>query len=194
MYEYIQGKLVKLTPTYAIIENSGIGYFINITLFTYSFLEGKNDGRLYIHQAIREDAHILYGFSDSQEREMFRMLISVSGIGANTSRMMLSSLSYNEIGTAIQRSDVNLLKTIKGIGLKTAQRVVIDLKDKLGKSTAEGEIFIPSKGNTLKDESLSALIMLGFSKTTVEKVIDKILAGDSNISVEELIKKALKQL
>jgi len=194
MYEYIQGKLEKLTPTYAIVDVTGIGYFINITLYSYSFLEGKHDCRLFVHQAIREDAHVFFGFSDPRERDVFRMLISVSGIGTNTARMMLSSLSYNEIELAIQRSDINLLKTIKGIGLKTAQRVVIDLKDKLGKAGPDNEIFMSSKGNTLKDESLSALIMLGFSKNAVEKVIDKILAINSNISVEELIKNALKQL
>ncbi|MCX6259122.1 MAG: Holliday junction branch migration protein RuvA [Bacteroidia bacterium] len=194
MYEYIHGKLVRLTPAFAVIENSGIGYFINITLFTYSQLEGKSECQLYIHQVIREDAQLLYGFSGINERDMFRHLISVSGIGSNTARMMLSSLSCNEIEEAILRSDVNLLKTIKGIGLKTAQRVIIDLKDKLGKASPAGEIFSTIQAGGPREESISALIMLGFSKSTVEKVIDRALSLKSNLSVEELIKTALKQL
>ncbi|MBI5218786.1 MAG: Holliday junction branch migration protein RuvA [Bacteroidia bacterium] len=193
MYDYIKGRLTEVTPTYAVIENSGIGYIVNISLNTFSKLKPETESKLYLHQVIREDAHLFFGFSDKKEREIFRLLISVNGIGANTARMMLSSLSGDEIQMAILNSDVNLLKSIKGIGIKTAQRVVIELKDKLDKGSFGEEILLP-QNNTLRNESFSALIMLGFPKAAVEKSISKVLTEEPDISVEELVKKALKFL
>ncbi|MBI9067292.1 MAG: Holliday junction branch migration protein RuvA [Salinivirgaceae bacterium] len=191
MYEYIQGKVAELTPANVVIDNNGIGYFINISLNTYSALSGKENAVVFIHQVIREDANILYGFYNKSERDIFRLLISVSGIGSNTARMMLSSLSPNEISEAILSGNVKLLNSIKGIGAKTAQRVIVDLKDKVGKSEISDEFFT-SQSNTNREEALSALVMLGFAKNTVEKVLDKLLKSDPTLMVEELVKKALK--
>lgn len=193
MFEFIQGKLVELTPTFAILEAGNTGFFINISLYTFSRLKKDADSKLFVHQVIREDAHLLFGFTDRHEREIFRMLISVSGIGANTARMILSSLSPSEIEQAILEENVILLKSIKGIGVKTAQRLIVDLKDKVGKSPATTEFFTP-ESNTLREEALSALVMLGFSKPSVQKVIDQILHHDTDLTVEELIKTALKKL
>ena len=193
MFEYIQGQLVELKPAYAVIEAGNIGYFIHISLHTYTQLTKSNKQKLYIHQVIRDDAHLLFGFIDKHEREIFLMLISVSGIGANTARMILSSLSPSEIEQAIFDGNVTLLKSIKGIGVKSAQRLIVDLKDKIGKSADIGEIFA-AESNTLREESLSALVMLGFSKAQVQKVLDQLLQQESEQTVEELIKKALKKL
>lgn len=193
MFEFIKGRLSDLNPTYAIIDTGDIGYFIHISLNTYSKLTKDSDIQLYIHQIIREDANLLFGFFNYHEREIFRMLLSVSGIGANTARMMLSSLTPSEVEQAILEGNVALLKSIKGIGTKSAQRVIVDLKDKIGKGAEIGEVFA-LQSNTIKDESLSALVMLGFSKTYAQKVIDKILLKEKDITVEELIKKALKEL
>jgi Holliday junction DNA helicase RuvA len=193
MYEFISGKIIELNPTYAVIEAGGIGYNINISLQTYAMLENKSEAMLYLHQVVREDAHLLYGFAHKAERVLFRHLISVSGVGANTARVILSSLSADEISTAILHGDINTLKRIKGIGLKTAQRIVVDLKDKLGKGGADQEIFT-SQNNTLKQEALSALVMLGFAKSVAEKNIDQLLKQNPSHSVESLIKDALKGL
>jgi len=193
MYEYLKGKIVELTPSFVIIDVSDIGYFVNISLNTFSKLEANSTIKMFVHQVLREDVNILFGFAEKDERDIFRLLISVSGIGANTARVMLSSLSNDEIKKAIQEGNVNILKSIKGIGLKTAQRVIIDLKDKIGKiSTSEDFSFI--ENNTVKEESLSALVMLGFNKKNVEKIIEKLIKEDKTISVEDLIKKALKIL
>jgi holliday junction DNA helicase RuvA len=193
MIEYIKGTLVQVNPTSVILESGTIGYFINISLHTFSRLEGKHEYKILIHEVIREDTHQLFGFADSSEREIFRHLISVSGVGANTARMMLSSVTPEEIERAILGSDVNLLKSVKGIGLKTAQRIIVDLKDKLGKHTGTGEIF-PLADNTSREEALSALVMLGFSKSSVAKVLDKLVREEKNLTVEDLIKRALKNL
>lgn len=193
MIDYIKGKLAELTPTYAIVENEGIGYYLSISLSTFSRLEGRNDCKILVHEVIREDSHQLFGFADKEERDIFRLLISVSGVGASTSRMMLSSLSHDEIEKAILGSDVNTLKSIKGIGLKTAQRIIVDLKDKVGKQSGTGEIFAFTD-NTKREEALSALVMLGFGKSAVFKVLDGIIREEKNLTVEELIKKALKSL
>jgi len=193
MYEYIEGEIIEKNPAYATIFVSGCCYFINISLTTYSQIQKLDKGRLYLHQIIRDDAHSLYGFHTKQEREIFRMLISVSGIGANTARLMLSSLSPSEIQNAIISGDVNTLKSIKGIGAKSAQRVIIDLGDKMSREEAGTEIFA-LKGNTIKEEALSALVVLGFSKNTVDKVVNKILAEENDLGVEDLIKKSLKRL
>ncbi len=193
MYEFIKGKLVNLTPTYAVLENSGIGYILNVSLNTYTQLQGKADCQLFIHQVIREDLNALYGFYSNQERDIFRHLINVSGIGANTARVILSSMNPSEVREAILSGNVAQLQSVKGIGAKTAQRAIIDLRDKIGKSTSDNDIFV-SQNNTIKDEALSALVMLGFAKKSADKILDKNLIKEPNLSVEELIKKALKQL
>ncbi|MGQ8337344.1 Holliday junction branch migration protein RuvA [Sunxiuqinia sp. A32] len=194
MFEYIHGKITGLTPANAIIEAGSIGYFIHISLNTYSLINGKEQTRLYLHQVVREDAHLLYGFAEKEERELFRLLISVNGIGSSTALMMLSSLTPEEIRAAILGENVTLLKSIKGIGAKTAQRVIIDLKDKVGKGPASDQILISQTDNTIRNEALSALVMLGFAKKSVEKELDKILKINPNLTVEEMIKMALKGL
>jgi Holliday junction DNA helicase RuvA len=193
MYEYIEGSLVEKNPTHCVIEAAGIGYFIQISLTTYSQLEAKTRIKLYIHQVVREDAHLLFGFYTRQEREMFRLLLTVSGIGANTARMMLSSLTAADLQQAILNNNTALLQRIKGIGAKTAQRVIIDLLDKISKEKVTGEFF-PAKDNRLKEEALSALVILGFNKGESDKVIGKILLAEKDLPLEDLIKKALKQL
>jgi Holliday junction DNA helicase RuvA len=193
MIDYIKGEIARVTPTFLIMETGGIGYQINISLTTFSRLENMKEFKVLIHEVIREDSHQLFGFAEEGERDIFRLLISVSGVGANTARMMLSSLSPGEIEKAILGSDVNLLKSVKGIGLKTAQRIIVDLKDKLGKHTGTGEIFAFAD-NTRRDEALSALVMLGFAKSTVSKVLDKIVRDEKNLTVEDMIKRALKNL
>jgi holliday junction DNA helicase RuvA len=193
MIDYIKGSITQITPTFVTVETSGIGYFINISLTTFSNLENKSDVKILIHEVIREDTHQLFGFAEKGEREIFRHLISVSGVGANTARMMLSSLSPSEIEKAIVGSDVNILQSVKGIGLKTAQRIIVDLKEKLGKQASGGEIFAISD-NTNREEALSALVMLGFAKGAVSKVLDKIVREERNLTVEEMIKRALKNL
>jgi len=193
MIDYIKGTITQITPTFLILETGGIGYFINISITTFSKLEGKNEFKVLVHEVIREDSHMLFGFADADERDIFRLLISVSGVGANTARMMLSSLTPAEIEKAILGSDADLLKSVKGIGLKTAQRIIIDLKDKLGKHAGSGEIFAFAD-NTKREEALSALVMLGFAKSAVSKVLDKIVRDEKNLTVEDMIKRALKNL
>ena len=191
MFEYIKGSVISLSPAGVVIEAGEIGYFIHISLTTYSLLHGSEKGKLFLHQVIREDAHILYGFFDQAERELFRMLISVNGIGANTAIMMLSSHKPEELQHAILNENVGLLKNIKGIGIKTAQRVIIDLKDKIGKTSAGDLLFRPD-GSPVRSEAVSALDMLGFNKKAVEKLVDQVLIEQPAITVENLIKLALK--
>ena len=193
MIDYIKGNIDKITPACIVLETTGIGYFINISLTTFSALENKNDVKIFVHEVIREDAHQLFGFATDGEREIFRHLISVTGVGANTARMMLSSLSPAEVERAIVGSDVNILKGVKGIGLKTAQRIIVDLKEKLSKHTETAEIFT-SSDNTNREEALSALVMLGFAKSAVSKILDKIVREERSLTVEEMIKRALKNL
>jgi len=193
MFEYIEGKIVELTPTYLVLDNNQIGYFINVSLNTYSEISEKQISKIFIHQVIKEDSNTLFGFSSPDEREIFRHLITVSGIGANTARMMLSSLNPSELQTAISTENVNALKSIKGIGAKTAQRVIIDLKDKITKTQVSDQIFAQSVNNS-REEALSALVMLGFNKKPAEKVIDKLIKQNGESSVEELIKKSLNEL
>jgi len=193
MIDYIKGTITQLTPTFVTLETGGIGYFINISLTSFSKLEGKSDYKLLVHEILREDVHQLFGFADSEERDIFRLLISVTGVGANTARMMLSSLNQAEIKKAIALSDVNILKGVKGIGLKTGQRIIVDLKDKIGKQGAGGEIFDVTD-NISREEALSALVMLGFAKNAVTKVLDKIVREEKNLTVEDMIKRALKNL
>jgi len=193
MYEFIKGKITEVTPAYVIIENGGIGYFINISLNTYSQISEKSEISIYLEEIIREDAFSLYGFSTTSEREIFRHLLSVSGVGANTARVILSSMSPQEIKNAILNEQVNSLKKVKGIGAKSAQRIIVDLKDKLSKTETEQEFVTPAN-NTIKEEALSALVTLGFTKSKVEKVLDELIQKEGEIQVEQIIKKALSQL
>ena len=193
MYDYIEGRIIEKTPAYVIIEAAHIGYFINISLNTYSKIPDQDQCKLYIHQIVREDAILFFGFIDKKEREIFRQLISVSGIGANTARLILSSLSPDDILLAINEGDVFILKSIKGIGVKSAQRIIVDLKGKISKERAMEEIF-RTESNTIHEESLSALVHLGFTKSAVDKVIRQILAEKNDLTVEEVVKVALKRL
>ena len=197
MIEYLNGQIIELNPAHVVLDLNGVGYFVHISLNTYSALSGLKQVRLYIHEVIREDSHSLYGFFNFEERELFRMLISVSGVGANTGILFLSSLSVNELKMAILSGDVNKLKGVKGIGLKTAQRLIVELKDKLEKeplSIQNSADIFRSLNNTVREEALSALVTLGFVKKNAEKVIDKILGSDPEKTVEQLIKDALKQM
>ena len=194
MFEYIKGCIAELTPTYVVVEAAGIGYAVNISLQTYSRLQQSREVQLWLHHIVREDAEQLFGFYDKDERELFRLLISVSGIGPNTGRMVLSSLTSAEVRTAILQSDVNKIQRVKGIGLKTAQRIMVDLKDKVGKVVLSGSATESGFSGTAYDEALSALVMLGFGKPAVEKALQALLREKSDYSVEELIKLALKRL
>jgi Holliday junction DNA helicase RuvA len=193
MYEFIRGAVTDLNPASAVIEAGGVGYFINISLNTYSKINGQKEARLMIHQVVREDAHLLYGFAEQRERELFRNLISVNGVGANTAIMMLSSLNPDELTAAVTSGNADVLKAVKGIGAKTAQRIIIDLKDKFGKMPETGQILI-SADNTTQKESLSALVMLGFAKKDADKVVSKIIREEPDATVESVIKRALKRL
>ena len=193
MITQIKGKLVEKTPTQVVVDCNGIGYEINMSLYTFSSLSSDENIKLFTHLQVREDAHILYGFFTVLERAVFRLLISVSGIGTSTARTMLSSLTPAEIQHAIGIEDVATIQGIKGIGLKTAQRVIIELKDKI--KTLQGTEEIPIlKSNTIKEETLSALEVLGYSRKASEKVVDKLIQGDPDSTVEELIKYALNKL
>jgi Holliday junction DNA helicase RuvA len=193
MYDYIEGRIIEKTPTYMVIETGNIGYFINISLNTFTRVPEKDHCRLFVHQIIRDDAHLLFGFIDKQEREIFRQLISVSGIGANTARLILSSLTPDDVVKAINEGNVYLLKSVRGIGIKTAQRVIVDLKGKVGKEADLAEIF-RTESNTTQEESLSALVHLGFTKSVVEKVVHQILTEKKDQTVEDVVKEALKRL
>jgi Holliday junction DNA helicase RuvA len=194
MYSYLKGKITEINPAYAVVETGGIGYLINISLNTYSAIKDKDEFKILTHLAVREDSQTLYGFATNQERELFRQLISVSGVGANTARIILSSLSPGEIIESIRTNNVSALQSVKGIGAKSAQRIIVDLKDKIGKEKNITEFFEPSY-NTLKEEALSGLMILGFTKSAAAKALDKILkTKSSSSSVEELIKDALKTL
>ncbi len=193
MYDYLKGKLVEKNPTNIVIDVNGIGFMVNISLTTYSKIKDEENISIFIHFVVREDAQILYGFADKNEREMFTYLITVSGVGANTARLILSSLTTEETFDAIVQSKANVLQGVKGIGGKTAQRIIIDLKDKLIKSGIELE-KIDENYNTIREEALSGLLILGFNKLGAEKVIDKVLKNDNIATVEGLIKESLKLL
>ena len=193
MIAQIKGKLVDKTPTYVVIDCCGIGYEVKISLNTFSQIGEGETCLLYTHFVVREDAQLLYGFKETSERELFRLLISVSGVGSSTAMMILSSLSPSETKQAILNSDVNTLKSVKGIGAKSAERIIIDLRDKIGKVDSGATISFQSN-NTVKDEALSALVMLGFGKNPAEKALDKIVKLGDDLTVEELIKRALKSL
>ena len=198
MIEYIKGEITEITPALAVIECNGIGYGVNISLNTYSAIQSKQSIKLYIYEAIREDAYVLYGFSTKQERELFLLLITVSGIGGNTARMILSALSPAELCNVISSGNDKLLKTVKGIGLKTAQRIIVDLKDKI--AATGGETVTGSAANLLPahsevyDEAIAALTMLGFAQAPSQKVVTAILKEEPSLAVEKVIKLALKRL
>ena len=194
MYEYITGKLSELTPSYAVVDNNGVGFLINITLNTYAALEGKADVKLFIHQVIREDANILYGFADKFEREIFRFLLDVSGVGPNTARVILSSMSPAELQNAVLQEDAKLIGRVKGIGPKTAQRIVIDLKDKLKKNASSVDIAAVSPQNANREEAIAALVMLGYPKAAAEKAVGAVLKSNPSLSAEDLIKQALRSV
>jgi len=193
MITHVQGRLVEKNPTEVVIDCNGVGYFVNISLHTFSQLPETENVKLLTHLLVREDSHTLYGFSSSMEREIFRLLLSVSGIGASTARAMLSSLTPKQVSGAIAGNDVATIQSIKGIGAKTAQRVILDLKDKILKVYGLDDVS-PVSSNTNKNEALSALETLGFARKQVEKVCDKIVAENPQATVETIIKQALKNL
>lgn len=194
MYDYIKGNVAELTPTYVVLDNHGVGYMINISLNSFNALQHQEDVvKVYVYEAIREDAHLLYGFTERRERELFLLLISVSGVGANTARMILSSLTPSDLEQTIASENVGILKSVKGIGAKTSERIIVDLKDKiklstdtlLDKSQVTSEVF---------DEAMSALVMLGFTKQMSQKALKKLFTAEPTITVEQAIKKALKMM
>lgn len=193
MYEFLSGKLTEKNPTYVVLENNGIGYMINISLNTFSKIKDLESAKIYTHFYVREDAQIMFGFADENERELFRFLLSVSGVGASTARLILSSLTSEEVYEAITRGNAAVLQSVKGVGGKTAQRIVIDLKDKLIKAGIELE-KVDFTHNTLRDEALSGLLILGFNKVAAEKAVNNILKQGDVSGVEVLIKEALKVL
>ena len=193
MYSFISGTVVEKNPTYVVIDNQGIGYLINISLNTFTAIGEQQKVKLFVHLAIREDAHTLYGFYTEAERELFLQLITVSGVGCNTARLILSSMTVKEAVDAIATNNIRMIQGVKGIGAKTAQRIVVDLHDKVGKLEA-GDDISPLGNNTLKDEALSALMVLGFNKSSIEKALDKLLKQMENPSVEDLIKESLRLL
>ena len=205
MIEYIKGELTELTPTLAVVEAAGVGYALNISLNTYTGIQGKKEAKLYVHEVLiaggRDDSFTLYGFATRHERELYCMLISVSGVGANTARMMLSSMSPAELCDAIANGNEKLIKSVKGIGLKTAQRVIVDLKDKIVSSGIASELHVstgreesPAINNAVKDEAVSAMTMLGFSPAPAAKVVTAILTEQPDMAVELVIKEALKRI
>ena len=201
MIEYVRGELAELSPATAVIDCNGVGYAANISLNTYSAIQGKKTCKLFIYEAIREDAYVLYGFADKQEREIFLLLISVSGIGGNTARMILSALSPSELVSVISAENANLLKTVKGIGLKTAQRLIVELKDKIktvgmaavGGTTSAG-MLLQSANAEVQEEAVAALTMLGFADAPSQKVVLAVLKEEPEAPVEKVIKLALKRL
>lgn len=199
MIEYIKGKLDEATPALAVVDCNGVGYGINISLNTYSAIQGKKDIKLYIYEAIREDAYVLYGFATKEERELFLLLISVSGIGGNTARMILSALSPSELCNVISSGNEKLLKTVKGIGLRTAQRIIVDLKDKITTvnmpvAGGMGTSAIATANSEIYEEAVAALTMLGFAAAPSQKVTNAILQEEPDAPVERVIKLALKRL
>lgn len=193
MIEYVKGEVAEITPAYAVVECGGVGYMLNISLNTYTRLQNERQARVYVYEAIREDAYVLYGFADKQERELFVMLISVSGVGPNTARMILSSFPPADLQGVIASGNVNLLKAVKGIGGKTAQRIIVDLKDKI-KQGGDTLIIQSEMKSEAYEEAVAALVMLGFTQTAVQKAVGRLLKDNPEEKVEGLIKKALKIL
>lgn len=196
MIDYIKGEITNLTPTYCVLETCGVGYMLNISLVTFSELQNLSSARLFVYENIREDAHTLYGFFEEEERNFFLLLISVSGIGANTARMIQSSFSPAELKEAISTGNVNAIKSVKGIGLKSAQRIIVDLKDKVNKSNEGGDLpLIEVAANNEKiHEAVAALVMLGFQQQASQKTVDKIVKEEPQLEVAKIIKKALSMI
>lgn len=203
MIEYIKGELTALIPTMAVVEAAGVGYALNISLNTYTTIQGKKEVKLFVHEVLsaggRDDSFTLFGFASMQERELYRMLITVSGVGSNTARMILSSLSPSELCNVIANGDERMLKTVKGIGLRTAQRIIVDLKDKIMNSGIADELHVTTTSSTnvntaVKDEAVSALTMLGFSPAPSAKVVTAILTEQPTLAVEQVVKQALKMI
>ena len=196
MLDYIKGEITELTPAFVVLDIAGLGYLVNISLPTYTSLNGTKEAKLFVYEVIREDAHILYGFMNSAERQLFLLLISVSGIGSNTARMIMSSYSPEEIQNMIATENVTALNAIKGIGTKTAQRIIVDLKDKILKIVGfSGESVSSIQPNSeLKNEAVAALVMLGFNAALSQKSVDQIIKKEPNLRVEQLIKLALKAM
>ena len=200
MIEYVRGELAELTPAYAVVEAHGVGYGLSISLNTYSGIQNKKEVKLYVVESIREDAYALFGFSTKQEREMFLLLITVSGVGANTARMILSAMSPAELCNVISSGNEKMLKTVKGIGLRTAQRIIVDLRDKIAvegvadQMPAAGVAAAYAMNNEVRDEAIGALTMLGFSPAPSAKVVSAILTDNPQLPVEQVVKLALKQI
>lgn len=192
MLEYIRGEIAEITPTYVVLDCNGLGYYINISLNTYTYLQNQQTAKIFVYEAIREDAHILYGFKDKDEREMFLLLISVSGVGPNTARMILSSFTVDDLRTVIASGNSGQLKAVKGIGAKTAQRIIVDTKDKIG---IESTAAVAATGNAeIYDEAITALTILGYPKAASQKVVSKLFKENPSLKVEDIIKLALKML
>lgn len=194
MYEYIRGTIAEATPAYAVIEAGGVGYMLNISLHTYTQIENLSETKLYAHYVVREDAQILYGFATKAERELFRMLISVSGVGGNTARMILSTYSVSELQNIISSGNAVLLKNVKGLGLKTAQKIIVELSGKMLDLKASGGIEAAAADGGIYDEALAALTMLGFTKSASEKVLRQLFKESPSLSVEDAVRDALKRL
>ena len=204
MIEYVKGEIVEITPAYAVIDVHGVGYGLNISLNTYSAIQGKNEARLWVYEAIREDAYVLFGFGTKEERDMFLLLITVSGVGANTARVILSELTVAELCNVIATGNERILKGVKGIGLKTAQRIIVDLKDKMPQELGVQEFRstgtqtnvpqINAAQKQVRDEAVGALTMLGFSPAPTQKVVNAILKEHPDAPVEQVVKMALKQI
>lgn len=196
MIDYIKGEVAEITPTSATLEANGVGYQMNISLNTYATISDKQSAKLYVYESIREDTYQLFGFMDKHERELFMMLISVSGVGPSTARVILSSLSSSELESVIASENATVLQTVKGIGAKTAQRIIVDLKDKI-KLTDDSGTLVSPKGITLTNtgsEAVSALVMLGFVQNASQKVVSKLIKENPSMPVEAIIKEALKRL
>ncbi len=197
MYEYIQGIITGLSPAHAVVEAGGVGYYLIISLQTYSELENSESARVYTHFIVREDAQLLYGFASKEERELFRLLVSVSGVGGNTARMILSTYSPQELSNIIASENASLLKNVKGLGLKTAQKIIVELKDKisgLGSNMGMSALPVSQSGGAVYDEAVAALAMLGFGKAASDKVVRSIVKENPSASVEDVIRLSLKKL
>ncbi|MGM9832810.1 MAG: Holliday junction branch migration protein RuvA [Candidatus Limisoma sp.] len=193
MYDYLRGEIAEIAPTYAVIDCGGVGYYVNISLNTYTAIQNLREAKLFVYEAIREDAYTLYGFRNKEEREMFELLISVSGVGPNTARMILSSLTVDDLMSVIASGNSGMLKSVKGIGAKTAQRIIVDLKDKVASVGGAAAVAETGSGEAY-EEAVAALIMLGFTRAAVQKAVGKLLREQPSLKVEEIIKMALKIL
>ena len=197
MIEYIKGEITDLTPTYCVLETNGIGYMLNVSLVTYQELQGQSATRLYVYENIREDAHVLYGFLTKAERELFLLLISVSGVGSATARMILSSFTVEELQEIIATGNVNAIKSVKGIGLKSAQRIIVDLKDKIGtmhNAQCTMHNVVVGANNENMEEAVAALVALGFQKAASVKVVEKLMKEDASMAVGKIVKRALSMM